>query len=663
MTDTKIEQPLAAAVLTTVPYGRLTKSPLNVRANAPLTGIEGLADSIAAAGLNQNLVVHEIKGKRKADLRYGVAAGGRRTAALDLLFSRGLIDENYPVPVKVVLDADARLISLTENLEREPMGPYQEIMAFAALIEDGRSVDFIAAAFHVPAMTVYRRLRLAGVAPELLSLLLTDEITLEQLHSLALTEDQDMQRRVWAAAEGQSYLRNPHNLRKAITASEEQISECRLAKMPGMLDEYAAAGGEIRIDLFNERDDAGYIANMPLLTTLVQTRLQAVVDEYKAAGWMWAEYHAGEVEYQVRESWLYLPCPTPVVSEESTQQIAAMEAQLAVLTERDDAISALLDDEERELTEEEDAELERIDEARSELQENIKRLQQGAPIVYADEDKAVAGVMVSVDQSGQIRIDHGIVRKSDMADAVRLGADLRDRWGDKSATIDRMIAKASAPKPVHSESLIRSLTAHQTAAVQAEMIAQPNVTLVILTHSLLCREFRPSGYHNRRGQASEAVTVSGDGLPHELLKAAGDLADSVAWQARQAAHQAWAAKLPEGFAKTFDWLLAWPQEDVIALLAYLTAVSVNGISGSEGERRLGQMADVLNLDMTRYWQPTAEGYFSRVNKDRVVAVVTENVSAEAAVPLAGMKKGQASAAAQELLAGRGWLPEIFQSAK
>lgn len=226
-----------------------------------------------------------------------------------------------------------------------------------------------------------------------------------------------------------------------------------------------------------------------------------------------------------------------------------------------------------------------------------------------------------------------------------------------------MIAKASAPKPVHSESLIRSLTAHQTAAVQAEMIAQPNVTLVILTHSLLCREFRPSGYHNRRGQASEAVTVSGDGLPHELLKAAGDLADSVAWQARQAAHQAWAAKLPEGFAKTFDWLLAWPQEDVIALLAYLTAVSVNGISGSEGERRLGQMADVLNLDMTRYWQPTAEGYFSRVNKDRVVAVVTENVSAEAAVPLAGMKKGQASAAAQELLAGRGWLPEIFQSAK
>lgn len=46
-----------------VPYGRLCRSPLNVRKKAP-TGIEALAITIASKGLVQNLVVHPVKGSR-----------------------------------------------------------------------------------------------------------------------------------------------------------------------------------------------------------------------------------------------------------------------------------------------------------------------------------------------------------------------------------------------------------------------------------------------------------------------------------------------------------------------------------------------------------------------------------------------------------------------
>jgi ParB family chromosome partitioning protein len=54
-TDFGKEQPVEH-----VPYSRLRLSPLNVRTK-PLTGIQGLADNIAAKGLLQSLVVHFVQ--------------------------------------------------------------------------------------------------------------------------------------------------------------------------------------------------------------------------------------------------------------------------------------------------------------------------------------------------------------------------------------------------------------------------------------------------------------------------------------------------------------------------------------------------------------------------------------------------------------------------
>src|SRR5258708_17654869 len=112
------EQPVV-----TVPYSSLHPSPLNARTK-PLTGIPALAVSIRAKGLLQNLVIHEMKGSRGRQRKYGVCAGQRREAALDLLFEQKDITADYPVPVRIVSEGEALAISLIENSEREGLDPF-----------------------------------------------------------------------------------------------------------------------------------------------------------------------------------------------------------------------------------------------------------------------------------------------------------------------------------------------------------------------------------------------------------------------------------------------------------------------------------------------------------------------------------------------------------
>jgi hypothetical protein len=60
---------------------------------------------------------------------------------------------------------------------------------------------------------------------------------------------------------------------------------------------------------------------------------------------------------------------------------------------------------------------------------------------------------------------------------------------------------------------------------------------------------------------------------------------------------------------------------------------------------------------SRAWRPTAEAYLGRVTKSRIVAAVRKARGARAAERIAGLKKAEMATAAEELLAGTGWVPE------
>lgn len=131
--ETVLSALLAQTEEVSVPLASLIKSPLNVR-TVPYSAesVSELADSIKGVGLLQNLVVHALPGDR-----YGVAAGGRRLAALNMLAERDIIQVDWPVRVKVIPQELATAASMTENGHRRDMHPAEQIAGFPVMQQSG----------------------------------------------------------------------------------------------------------------------------------------------------------------------------------------------------------------------------------------------------------------------------------------------------------------------------------------------------------------------------------------------------------------------------------------------------------------------------------------------------------------------------------------------
>ena len=63
--------------------------------------------------------------------------------------------------------------------------------------------------------------------------------------------------------------------------------------------------------------------------------------------------------------------------------------------------------------------------------------------------------------------------------------------------------------------------------------------------------------------------------------------------------------------------------------------------------------------MSRYWQPTTANYLGRVSKELVIEAVREGAGEGAARQVTGLKKQAMTQRAEELLAGKDWLPSVF----
>ncbi|HHM2195173.1 TPA: ParB/RepB/Spo0J family partition protein, partial [Klebsiella pneumoniae] len=173
---------LDAAPIEYVPVTALVKSPLNVRTIPyPVEKVRSMADSIEALGLLQNLVVHNLP-----DGRCGVAAGGRRLKALQLLQSENRIDAGYQVMVKKVPDELAVAASMAENEQQMAMHPSEQIAGFRTLAVQGKTPAQIGDLLGFGTRHVQRMLKLTELAPEILAALAKDEITTEHCQALAL---------------------------------------------------------------------------------------------------------------------------------------------------------------------------------------------------------------------------------------------------------------------------------------------------------------------------------------------------------------------------------------------------------------------------------------------------------------------------------------------
>ncbi|MEO8992028.1 MAG: chromosome partitioning protein ParB, partial [Nitrosospira sp.] len=218
--------------------------------------------------------------------------------------------------------------------------------------------------------------------------------------------------------------------------------------------------------------------------------------------------------------------------------------------------------------------------------------------------------------------------------------------------------QGEAPTPEHSEKLTRMLTAHRTAAIQAELANRPGVALVALVHRMTLSVFSKGYVSNRLVQVNiERAYLKPDAENIEQSRAAIAIEDK---------HRVWQARIEaagQGSKDLFQWLLGQPQQDLLDLLAFCTAVSVNTVASRENapSNDVEALMNALDIDMADWWEPTPENYLSHVSKDRLLKVVGDAASPQVAQTLTKMNRAELVEAANAKLSGLRWLPDNFKA--
>jgi ParB family chromosome partitioning protein len=142
-------EPLSAGVRT-LPVGSLTPHPGQPRRHFSETALEELAESIAARGVIQPIVV------RPHGKGYQIVAGERRWRAAQ----RARLHD-VPVIVRDYDDAETLEIALVENIQRQDLNAIEEAEAYSRLIDDyGHTQDVLGKLVHKSRSHIANLLRL-----------------------------------------------------------------------------------------------------------------------------------------------------------------------------------------------------------------------------------------------------------------------------------------------------------------------------------------------------------------------------------------------------------------------------------------------------------------------------------------------------------------------
>jgi ParB family chromosome partitioning protein len=276
-----------------IPLSSILPPDGNPRTAIDPTGIEGLAASIQTDGLLQNLVVAQIKGRKP---RYRLISGERRYRALKLLEERGVLPDDYAVPVDIragLSAEDSLRLATVENLQRENLTPLEEAAAFAGLMQDGASLEDLAARTGLSVSTNKRRLALTGLCDETKTALESGALTLAQAEALTLGTHEAQRDLVQRLADGFHY--DADDIRNILLERRPSVA---LARFP--LEQYQ---GTFTTDLFGE-DDTTYFDDVEQFFTLQRQAVAEMVEAYAATA-EWVEvtehYHIPRWHYRQAE--------------------------------------------------------------------------------------------------------------------------------------------------------------------------------------------------------------------------------------------------------------------------------------------------------------------------------------------------------------------------
>ncbi|EBY1573551.1 ParB/RepB/Spo0J family partition protein [Salmonella enterica subsp. enterica serovar Agona] len=607
--ETVLSALLAQTEEVSVPLASLIKSPLNVR-TVPYSAesVSELAGSIQGVGLLQNLVVHTLPGER-----YGVAAGGRRLAALNMLAERGIIPADWPVRVKIIPQELATAASMTENGHRRDMHPAEQIAGFRAMAQEGKTPAHIGDLLGYSPRHVQRMLKLADLAPVILDALAEDRITTEHCQALALENDTARQVQVFEAACQSGWGGKPEvqTIRRLVTESEVAVAGNSKFRFVGA---DAFSPDELRTDLFSDDGD-GYVDRVALDAALLE-KLQAVAEFLREAeGWGWC---AGRMEPvgKCREdarAYRNLPEPEAVLTEAEEEHLNELMARYDALENQCEESDLLA------------AEMKLID-----CMAKVR--------AWTPEMRAGSGVVVSWCY-GNVCIQRGVQLRSE--DDVADDAD-RTEQGLESASVEEI----SLP-------LLTKLTSERTLAVQAALMQQPDKSLALLAWTLCLNVFDSKAHSSpaRIRLACEHYALTSDAPSGK---------EGAAFMALMAEHSRFAALLPEGWERDMTTFLSLSQEVLLSLLSFCTACSLNGVQtrecGHTSRSPLDTLESAIGFHMRDWWQPTKANFFGHLKKPQIIAALNEAGLSGAARDAEKMKKGDAAEHAEFHMKDNRWVP-------
>lgn len=639
-----------------IPFDRLVLSQANVRRLKCGVSIGELADDIMRRTLLQSLNVRAVLDDDGNETgKFEVPAGGRRFRALELLVTSKRMAKNQPVPCILREGGSAEEDSLVENTMRMPLHPLDQFRAFKALRDAGTSEEEIAARFFAPVNIIKQRLRLASVSDALLDIYGEDGMTLDQLMAFTVSSDHARQEHVWTNS-GLGQHIQPYAIRRMLTEDSVDARD-RRAQFVGMAA-YEAAGGYIMRDLFN-RDDGGWMQDPVLLDQLVTDKLRSAADGIAAEGWKWVEA-AIDLPYGHEHGARRITGASEPLTEADEVQRDTLMEEFDALTEQYDGGDDLPEDASA-----------RLGELETAIDAFINR-----PILYDPAEMARAGVFITLDGNGKLRIDRGYVRPEDeptndvvVEDGV---VSASDAGISPSATIT-IGGQRAEPEPAEEEDdvirplpdrLVCELTAERTLALRNALAQAPDTAFIALLHALCQSTFSAHS-------ASGCVEII---AKHAYFgNAAPGLRDHHCAKAIDERHDAWAALLPRDPLDLWDVLTRLELAEQMQLLAHCTSITVNALYEPANRYNQGQMsahtvskriefadhlARAIGHDMVSDgWKPTVDNYLGRVTKPRILEAVREARGEEMVGLIDHLKKGDMAKEAERLLDGTGWLPE------
>ncbi len=605
-----------------IKLSKLRLSSANVRKSTPVL-IEQFAADIEARGILQNLLVAPASPRGT----FAVFAGGRRLKALQLLAERGTINSDFEVPCKVIKADDAVLseTSLAENFQRLAMTPADECRAFEHFLGTDGDVEAVAKRFGVTRRFVDGRLRLANLAEPVFEALANGDMTLDMAKAYASTDDTAKQLRIFEQYARSSYI-TADSIRRAIVNDTMKASD-PVALLVGA-DAYVAAGGRISHDLFSDDGDSWLDPEIAqgLASTLMENEAKRIGDEM---GLAWIRPIATNNLYGATADLHRVQLPAVPFTPEEQSRVDA-------INERYEAVGTEMENEE--LDEEAYTALnEEFDTLEAEYRELHDR-----PTMLPDELKGQVGTFLKLDDKGKLVLEtsyfsetpthSGNENDSDEADSARRRAD-------------ELPPEAVAPggKPL-SARLQDELAMQRRDILAAAILADPALALDYALFSMIDAKRSYGGYGTTitAGRANDPCLI-------------GELGESQARgamaEAEESLEMAWSESA--SITERFEAFRALADDAKAGWLAFMVASSLEAKPGCSSKTNPlhARLASILEIDVARWWRPTAANFFDRVSKGTLLALLGTVGGSTLSSRYTNSKKGEVATSCEKLFVG------------